>query len=230
MTLRNQIQWGQQVVLPEPAVGTNPVLRGFASIGESVIESPIDNAQLRAREVPDVRDWTIYFNVATSVRTGRIAAPFAVARIRYGSGASAFTREQRIPAVGCVMHVVATHLDVQVELRPSGLPALGDVILGAYVAVGRPTTQRVQVADFLATSPGTYAIPPYATGGLFWEADNAGGSSLAGSWQYQGINRGLFAPTTAPQWGLAQAVPQDADSVLVLPTRNNVNLFWEVFS
>lgn len=228
MTLRNQIQWGQQVVLPEPPPGAPGVLRGMCSIGEQVVESPIDVATLRAREVPDVRDWTVYVQVATNAP--RIAAPFVIVHVRYGSGASAFTRSQRVPVVGCALHVVATHIDVQVELRPSGLNAAGDVSIGAFVAVGRPTLQRVQVADFMATSPGTYPIPPYATGGLFWEADNGGGSSLAGRWEYQGLGRGALAPTTAPQWSLAQGVPQDADSVGVLPTRNNLNLFWEVFS
>ena len=226
--LRNQLQWGQQVVLPEPGINAPPVRRGFASIGEQVVESPVDAAGLRAQEVPAPRDWTIYFNVATDAP--RIAAPVVVAQVRYGSGGSVFRREQRVPVVGCVMHVVATHLDVEAELRTTGLPAAGNVTIGAYVAVGRPSTQRVQVADFLATTPGTYQIPPYATGGLFWEADNGAANSLVTVWQYQGINRGVTAPSTAPQWSQAQGVPQDADSVLILPTRNNINLFWEVFS
>lgn len=229
MVNRNQVQWGQQVTVAEPAPGAAAINRGFASVGEGVVQSPLDSAVMRGAEVPEVRDWTIYCDVETD-DPGRIAAPFAVVSIRYGSGASVFQRFQRIPVVGCVLHVVATHLDVQIELRSSGLPAAGNVTLGAYVANGRPALQRIQVADFLATSPGVYQIPPYSTGGMFWEADNAGGSSLAGAWRYNALNRGALAPTTAPQWSQLQGVPQDANRVVVLPTRNNLNLFWEVYS
>ena len=220
----NPIQWGQQRTYAEPSPGVGLINDGYVSLTPAVVVGG-----QRGREIPEARDWTIYVQVSTDSPT-RLFAPFVNVTVRYGSGSSAFTRQQRVPVMGCVMHVVATWLDVECSLQPTGIAGDGNVTISAYASPGRPATQRIQQADFQLLSPLTYAVPPFASALLATESDNGGVVVLPAVWQYNGINRGVVSPAVLPVWSQAAAVPQDASSVRVFPTRPNLNLFWEVQS
>lgn len=229
MTNRNPIQWGQQRTFAEPNSNQPAQAASYASLTPAVVRGAIDDGAERQQEIPDTRDWTVYYQLQTDDPT-RLLAPFVLARVRYGSGSSSFERIQRVPVVGCVMHVVATWLDVEATLYPSGIPGAGNVGISAYVSPGRPITQRIPVADSIFSSPLVYRVPPFATGLVAAEADNAGVGTLPCIWQYNGINRGQVGATPTGAWSSATGVPQDADTVRVFPTRNNLNLWWEAAS
>jgi len=227
--MESDIRWGQDVVFPEPS-GTQRRTTGMLAITKEMVGSQlVGNAG-----VPAPRDWTIYLS-AEGLEPTRLAAPRAKATIRYGSGASTFIREIEIPAVGVALHVVASWLSVDIEVRSSGLPSNGNVQVSAYASPGRPTLGRsvFTIANAQYTPGNVLPIPMFCTSVLAY-ATRAGASNALGfNWQYNAIARGTVTNPPANMvgsWGTARAIPQDATGIVLLPVAadNFLSLGFEV--
>lgn len=230
--IRRVAQWGQRIAVPEPAIGTTPRRVDLVSITEEEVRVMAAQGQ-----VPAVRDWTIYAR-ADGQTTARVAAPRADVIVRYGSGASSYERTQRIPVVGCVLHVVATWLDVSIVLSDSTLPPVGDVQLEAVAAPGRPSRGLIPDHAFFGIDPTPIrTIPPFAIGWLGVRTDAGQSLELPAFWRYQGINRAPVAPATGIQVIDARdtmhLIPRDADSIAMFPGPPdpiNLHWWWDVWS
>ena len=215
-TSDSDVRWGQSMTVAEPSAG-NPVSVGMLSITSEMV----GRQTVQLGGVPSVRDWTIYME-AVGLEPSRLAAPRVTATVRYGSGASSFTRELSIPALGAALHIVASWIDVTFKVEESGLLPNGNLQLSAYASPGRPfrgrTTRTIGNALYV---PGTIiAIPPFATSVLSYATPAGATVPLAFRWQYNAIARGV--PTLPPltslgQWDTARAIPQDVTGVVLLP-------------
>lgn len=222
-------KWGQEIVLPEPGIGQRSTVAMV-----SLTEGNIHRMDVDGGGVPAVRDWTVY-GTALGLDPARIAAPNCVLVVRYGSAASSFTRRARIPSVGVVVHVVATWVDVTIEVLDSSLPPVGELQVSAFASPGRPSEQVIAEHAFNGLEPSPVIIPPFAVGWHGVETDNTGADQLAAVWQYNGINRGVVANVVNQQvddgWAVSHAVPRDANEILLLPsTMLNLHWWWRVIS
>lgn len=222
-------KWGQSIELPEPSAGPARVVSMV-----SLTEGNIHEMMVGDAVVPGVRDWTVYAT-AEGLNLTRLAAPNCVLVIRYGSAASSFVRRTRIPVVGVVAHVVATWLDVTIEVLDSSLPPVGDIRVSAFASPGRPSHQVIAEHAFNGLEPSPVIVPPFAIGWHGIESDGAGTAPLLGVWRYNGINRGIPAPVVAPvvedAWTTSHAIPRDANELLLAPgALNNLQWWWTVLS
>jgi hypothetical protein len=133
------------------------------------------------------------------------------------------------------LHVVASWLSVDIEVRSSGLPSNGNVQVSAYASPGRPTLGRsvFTIANAQYTPGNVLPIPMFCTSVLAY-ATRAGASNALGfNWQYNAIARGTVTNPPANMvgsWGTARAIPQDATGIVLLPVAadNFLSLGFEV--
>ena len=225
----SDVRWGQDIVVSEPS-GTETRSVGMLSITSEMVGRQL----VQAGGGPLVRDWPIDLQGEGLVPT-RLAAPNVVATVRYGSGASSFTRVVDLAALGNVMHVVASWLSVDFVVRSTGLPANGNIRLAAYASPGRPSRSRAMCTQSNATYvPGTIVqIPPFATSVLGFATRAGATNSLSWAWRYNAINRGVVTNPPANmvgQWDTARAIPQDVTGLVMLPVAadNFLSLGFEV--
>lgn len=217
-------KWGQSITIPEPGPGQRQTIAMVSLTEGNVHEMMGDGGG-----TPPVRDWTVY-GTAQGLNMARLAAPNAVLVIRYGSAASAFERRARIPVVGMVAHVVATWIDVTIEVLDSSLPPVGDIQVDAFASPGRPVRQVIAEHAFNGLQPSPVIIPPFAIGWHGVETSNSGTDQLDAVWRYNGLNRGGPGNVSAQQvddaWNVSHAIPRDANQILLLPSIPPVNLHW----
>lgn len=220
--------WGQRASVPEPGIGQSGLHIGLITVDATITGPQTPNEG----GIPATRDWTIYLAVRGN-RT-RLLAPNVEVTIRFGSGASAYTRSLRIPVLGAVVHVVSTSLSVEALVLPSGAPSNGNIMVEAFASPGRPTRTREAIAINLSTyAPGApIPLPPFTTGVVVYTSIAGALGAPAVTFEYNNLPRGTYTPfTPLGRWSDAVGLPRDADSVSLTsipPGSTFANILCEV--